>query len=151
MRTPELLSVVIFCLPLLACGSKFDAQDGKCDGTSLPATTTTPDCPAAADFGTCTQEGQTCTWTTGQSSATYTCVKMTECNGIDYVEWTNPVLKGDGCDGSACCVPCAEAQESDPCDALGFQCPHPDNSVFPPVSGLLCQDHKWTEILVCEN
>ncbi len=161
MKTYRLIFCSIFCVPLLACGAHVDnetsAHSGSGEGggggcASIPATTTTPDCPATPEGNTCTQQGQVCTWKTGSSSVTYTCQMVTDCSPMTYVIWNNPMTTGDGCTRSDCCVPCDQAKPDDPCDALGFQCAYHDTSGgFPPVIGLYCSGHKWTEILECEN
>jgi hypothetical protein len=154
----------------LACGANVDKESSASTSTGgggggsgcqaaggggsaqFPATTTTPDCPMTPDAGTCTQQGQVCTWTTGNSSVTYTCEMVTDCSPMTYVLWSSPVVTGDGCAGSACCVACAHAKPDDPCDALGYQCPYHDTSGgFPPLMGLICLEHAWAGIPVCEN
>src|SRR5262249_30741711 len=123
MRSPRLVFLAVFVIPLLACGARVEVEaqattgggagtgggdtgggGGACIGTSFPATTATPGCPPASDGGNCMQPGQVCTWTTGQSSVTYTCQMVTTCVPMAYVQWSNPVVTGDGCGGSACCV-----------------------------------------------
>lgn len=153
MRT----SWILFSAPffLLACTGNVDGDCQAVGGGSSahsPATTTTPDCPATPEANTCTQQGQVCTWTTGKSAVTYTCQMVTDCSPMTYVVWSSPVMKGDGCGGSSCCVPCADAKPGDPCDAPGFKCSYKDTSGgFPPLIGLVCTSHVWTGVAACEN
>jgi hypothetical protein len=130
-------------------------SDGGLMTGTFPATTKSdsscPD-PDYVESSTCATKGQTCTWTTGANSATYTCTMFQPCTPQAVVEWTAGTMTGDGCDGSECCVPCAKATPGDPCDALAFQCTYDDpTQEFPPVIALVCVQHAWFGVAECEN
>src|SRR5262245_60674007 len=83
VKTARFLVAAILMTPLLACGSSVASSSTSttmnmttCDPNAtkdFPKTTSSPGCDPKTTQCTLANNGQTCVFTTGESSVTYTC------------------------------------------------------------------------------
>lgn len=146
---------------LAGCGGKVVVEAGggssstnasSSSSSSGSGTVVSPGCSAdvPAPASACSQQGQVCTYSTGNCELTFTCEPhTTQSNSFDCgampLAWAGPGnSQCGGCAGaSGPCVSCEMAKKGDTCDAVGYSC-----SDFTCGGNCMClkvcgADHLW--------
>jgi hypothetical protein len=117
-------------------GEGGDGGTGGLGSSARPETTVTPASCAndepSGDSTACDNEGDACSYVTGDCAVTFTCTLVTVdpemVNGCGPygLFWRQSGQRGcnDGCTSSAC-ISCGDALGGEACDAPGFSCDDP--------------------------